>query len=107
MPVVYVCLPEFTHTCIFVGLKYNIKVGTVILNIEFIKEITLLFKIICKQKSYFKKHTIFLRPNTKFQRPEQRWRLWGAAELPREDAVGREGMPAASVQTDEGKTVTE
>lgn len=71
MPVIYVCLPKFTHTCILVGLKYNIKVGAVILNIEFIKEITLLFKIICKQKPYFKKHTICLRPNTKFQRPEQ------------------------------------
>lgn len=71
MPVIYVCLPKFTHTCILVGLKYNIKVGTVILNIEFIKEITLLFKIICKQKPYFKKHTICLWPNTKFQKPEQ------------------------------------
>lgn len=71
MPVIYVYLPKFTHTCILVGLKYNIKVGAVILNIEFIKEITLLFKIICKQKPYFKKHTLCLRPNTKFQRPEQ------------------------------------
>lgn len=88
------------------GLKYNIKVGTVILNIEFIKEITLLFKIICKQKPFFKKHTICLSLNTKLQRPEQPWWLRGAAELPRQDVVGLEGMPATSVQTDEGGTVT-
>lgn len=106
MLVIYVCLPEFIHTCILVGLKYNIKVGTVILNIEFIKEITLLFKIICKQNPYFKKHTICLRPNTKFQKSEQPWWLWGATELPRQDAVGLECMPATSVQTDEGRAVT-